>query len=103
MCDESGTVFIHQDQTSELHRLARLAAFVQLRVRLEHTEELLFVGHAFLLQHPAASRVLHAFRAGNKGSQGVLAEDVVFAGGGQTEFDEQGAGSADDIACGIRW
>ena len=51
MHDESGGIFIHQDLSSELNRLARFAAFVQLRMWLEHAEEFVAVGDRFPEQH----------------------------------------------------
>ena len=56
MGDESRGIFVDQNQTSELIGLARLATPVQLRVRLENAEQLVFIGDRFSFQHTAASR-----------------------------------------------
>ena len=53
MGDEADRVFIYQHLAAELHRLGRLATFVQLGVRLKEAEKLIAVGHA-LASHNAA-------------------------------------------------
>ena len=54
MGDEPGPVLVNQDLPPELHGLGGLAAFVQLGVRLEDTEELFGIGHVLALKHATA-------------------------------------------------
>ena len=61
--DEARRVLEDQDQPPKLHRLAGLAALVQLRVRLKQAEQLLGVGHLFSLQHAPPGRVAHLLGA----------------------------------------
>ena len=57
MRDEPRGVFVDQNQTPELDWLACLAPFVKLRVRLENTKQLIFVGHLLSLENPTPGSV----------------------------------------------
>src|SRR5712691_4095087 len=57
--EKSRTVLEHQHQAAELQRLAGLATFVQLRVRLEEAEQLLVVGDLLAFDHAAMSHLTH--------------------------------------------
>ena len=56
MNDEARGIFIHQQQTTELHRLSSFAALVKLCVRFKDAEQLVFVGNRFAEQHATPSR-----------------------------------------------
>lgn len=56
MNDKARGIFIHQQQTTELHRLSSFAAFVKLCVRFKDAEQLVFVGNRFAEQHATPSR-----------------------------------------------
>ena len=60
--EKARRVFVHQQQTTELHRLAGFAALVELRVWFVNAEQLVFVGDRLALQHAPPSRVAHLLR-----------------------------------------
>src|SRR5712691_11831486 len=67
--EESRAVLEHQHQAAELHRLAGLAAFVELRVRLEEAEQLLVVGKLLSPDHPAMSHRTQLLSPSDEGLQ----------------------------------
>ena len=54
MRNETVGVFVKENQTSELVRLTRFAASIQLCVRFKDAEKFVFVGNRFAFQHAAA-------------------------------------------------
>lgn len=64
--EEPRAVLEHQYQVAELHRLARLTQFVELRARLEEAEQLILVGHLFTVDHAAISNFTHLLRASDE-------------------------------------
>ena len=51
MTHKAGTILDDQDTVAELDRLGDLATLDQLRLRLEHAEQLLVVGDRLLREH----------------------------------------------------
>ena len=69
MRDEARAILEDQRQASELQRLARLAALVQLCVRLEDAEQLLPVGNRLAFEHPPPRQAADVPRPLEKGFQ----------------------------------
>jgi len=61
--DEACSILKDQHQPSKLYRLGRLAALIQLRVRLEDAEQLLVVGNRLALEHPPPRQVADVSRS----------------------------------------
>ena len=66
MREKARGIFVDQDQTTKLNRLACLATLVKLRMRLEDAEQLFFVPHALALQDTTAGRVANLLGALDK-------------------------------------
>ena len=67
--DEACSILKDQHQPSKLYRLGRLAALIQLRVRLEDAEQLLVVGNRLALEHPPPRQVADVSRSLEVGFQ----------------------------------
>ena len=74
MRNESGGIFIDQNQATELQRLTGLAAFVKLRMGFEDAEQFVFVGNVFALQDTSTRRAANML--------GALDKDLDFSNSG---------------------